>query len=441
MRLVYFLLDFTLNYTLRIFYRRIKLVNSPKIFFGRTIYVSNHANSFMDPLVIAALRMPIVFFMTRSDVFTPISKPFLWACQMLPIYREQDGVDTKKKNDEVFRTCTRILSFGRNLLIFGEGFTDDTFVRRLKPVKKGAARIGFQTLEALNWKKKIYMSAVGCNYTDRNKMRSDLLIATSERFCLNDYKELYLENPNKAINDVTKRIERLMQEQITHIEDKDNCNFHEEIMTINRQGMNGDQYDSRLSLKERWMYSRKLANWMNGIDVASDTALHDLKMELSVYFGLLKKMKLTDRKVYERKLSKSMGRNMNLFMMIVLFPFALLGFIHCFIPYIFVKRFVEKSFKRKVFWGSVKLILGKLAIGLFNIPAIFLFSHLIYPSIGWGIVYYITIGVYALAAYVWFINLKEYKFKTAVSKQNIEKIIARRDELEKKINELIPDFN
>jgi 1-acyl-sn-glycerol-3-phosphate acyltransferase len=95
----------------------------------------------MDPLVVASLRLPIVFFMTRSDVFTPISRPLLWASHMLPIYRQHDGEDTKAKNEEVFQKCSRILSFGRNLLIFGEGFTDDTFVRRLKPVKKGAVRI------------------------------------------------------------------------------------------------------------------------------------------------------------------------------------------------------------------------------------------------------------------------------------------------------------
>ena len=136
MRLVYFILFVTLRYTFWIFYPRQKTINSPKQFGGRTIYVSNHAASFMDPLVVASLRLPIVFFMTRSDVFTPISRPLLWASHMLPIYRQHDGEDTKAKNEEVFQKCSRILSFGRNLLIFGEGFTDDTFVRRLKPVKR-----------------------------------------------------------------------------------------------------------------------------------------------------------------------------------------------------------------------------------------------------------------------------------------------------------------
>jgi hypothetical protein len=155
MRFFYLILKITLQYTTRIYYPRQKLVNSPKELFGRTIYVSNHAASFMDPLIVAGRRMPIVFFMTRSDVFTPVTKPILWAAHMLPIYREHDGEDTKGKNAEVFKKCAKIISFGRNLLIFGEGFTDDVFIRRLKPVKKGAVRIGFSALEELNWSKNI----------------------------------------------------------------------------------------------------------------------------------------------------------------------------------------------------------------------------------------------------------------------------------------------
>jgi 1-acyl-sn-glycerol-3-phosphate acyltransferase len=94
----------------------------------------------MDPITIASLNRPIVFFLTRSDVFTPVTKPILWAFQMIPIYRSRDKVNTQEKNEAVFRKCAKILSFGRNLLIFGEGVTHDVFTRRLKPIKKGAVR-------------------------------------------------------------------------------------------------------------------------------------------------------------------------------------------------------------------------------------------------------------------------------------------------------------
>ena len=147
MRFLYFLLYYILNYTLRLYFKNIKVHNKPSKY-GKTIFVSNHAASFMDPLVIAAFNRSVVYFLTRSDVFTSFTKPIFWTAHMLPIYRQRDGVNTKEKNNEVFRKCTETLLRNRSLLIFGEGVTDDKFVRRLKSLKKGALRIGFTTLEA-----------------------------------------------------------------------------------------------------------------------------------------------------------------------------------------------------------------------------------------------------------------------------------------------------
>lgn len=438
MRLFYFLLYVTLNYSLRLFYPRLKIVNGPKLFLGRTIYVSNHAASFMDPLVVASLRRPIVFFLTRSDVFTTFTKPFLWAAHMLPIYRQLDGVDTKELNAKVFEKCTKVLSFGRNLLIFGEGFTDDTFIRRLKPVKKGAIRIGFTALESMNWKKKIYVAAVGCNYSDPNTIGSDLLVSTSERFCLNDYKEAYLENPNKTITELTRKVELMMQEQITHVEDKDWVHFHEHVMRITRKGMNAENSDFRIPLVQRWRYSQRLAIWINELTDDQKNKLKDLRSELATYFGLIKRMRLNENDVYSLSKYKQLNRTNELLALVVLFPFALLGLIHCWAGYLIIKRFVEKSFKRRVFWGSVKLLLGMVVFGLINIPFIFLFKSWIYPSTGFAILYYFGIGFYGLAAYKWFNYLKRYKEKGMTSKSDISKLIEKRTLMAKQIQEEIP---
>ncbi|MFT6501664.1 MAG: hypothetical protein ACJASQ_001780 [Crocinitomicaceae bacterium] len=398
--------------------------------------MSNHPASFFDPLVIAGLQIPIVFFMTRSDVFTKITRPFLWACHMLPIYRQQDGGDTKDKNEKVFRQCSRILSGGRNLLIFGEGFTDDVFIRRLKPVKKGAVKIGFTTLENMNWKKSVYMVGIGCNYTDPRKMRSELLISNSERICLNDWKELYLENPMKAINDVTKILEKMMREQVTHVEKKDAAPFHENMMSITRKGMNNESYDPKLTLKERWIYSKQLATWLNQQDLETNGELAELKSDTEGYFSLLKRMKLEDKYIFWKKKNPKGGRLNEMLILILLFPIMLIGVAHCLIPYKFAKRFAEKSFKRKVFWSSVKLIMGKISIGIFNIPVIFLIYYFVYPSWLLAMGYYFFIGVYGILAYVWFTTLKTYKTKGAIQKADVSKFIEKRDDLESRILEV-----
>lgn len=411
MRLLYFILHFLLRYPLSLFYPRRAYVNQPKNYFGRTIFVGNHAASFMDPLVVGVLQKPIFFFMTRSDVFTPVLKPILWLAHMLPIYRQHDGEDTKSKNEETFRKCNAVLKSGRNLLIYGEGFTDDVFIRRLKPVKKGAARIGFGALEACNWEQKIYMAAIGINYADPNAFGTELLISNSEKFCLNDYKEAYLENPSKVISDVTKRIEIDLQEQIAHVNELDWVFFHEHVMRLLRVGMHPSDVDLSIPLKKRWENSRKLALWMNDQQLNERAELVQLKSDLESYFSEIKRMKTTEKAVFT--LADKNGKSPSMLVYALFSPFLLLGILHCYLPYRFVKNFVEKTFKRSVFWSSVKMMLGMVAIGIFNIPIAMLLHHFVFvpctvESFDWSSWY--TFGYYIIIP---FFGLFAYRFKQA----------------------------
>lgn len=435
MRFFYFFLWFTLKYTLRIYFRTVKNINGPKEFFGRTIYVSNHAASFMDPLVVATFRRPIVFFMTRSDVFNKYVNPILWSAHMLPIYRQHDGEDTKAKNAEIFKKCVKILSFGRNLLIFGEGFTDDTFIRRLKPVKKGAARIGFQTLEDLNWSKKVYIAAVGCNYTEPNRLRSDFLVKTSEKICLNDYKEAYLANPSKTITDLTKEIEARMQACITHVERAELAPAHENFQQLTRKGMHPVSFDER-NLKKRFDYSQQLAQLINRGKEEQQQNLLNWSAKVDAYNAKREQAKLTEREVKEQKVITSTA---NLVAFFGLTPMALLGVIHTYLPYLFIKKWVEKSFKRKVFWGSVKMLLGMFIFGLVNLPVPFLFEAFIFPSFALGWLYYGCIGIFFYAFILWKKQFAEMQRKANIQIDQLKALGEERAELLKEAFDIFPE--
>jgi hypothetical protein len=437
-RFFYFLLWVTMQYALRIYFKTVKTVHAPKGLFGRTIYVSNHAASFMDPLVVAGLNRPIVFFMTRSDVFTPLANPFLRSAHMLPIYRQQDGEDTKAKNDAVFAKCVNILNWGRNLLIFGEGFTDDQFVRRLKPVKKGAARIGFQTLESTNWEKKIYLAGIGCNYTHPNRMRSEILLETSDKICLNDYKEAYLQKPSKVINEVTKLLEVKMQECITHVKDFELCEAHENILMFSRKGMHPDCFDDHMPLVERKKHSVIVAGYINDKSAEIKRALIEWSERVNLYKQTLKESFIAENEVYEWSKKKSISKGGILLKLILLSPFAILGALHCYLPYIFVKTWVENSFRRPVFYGSVKLLLGMITIGLLNIPVIFLISHLFECSIWIGFAYYSSIGLLFLAFYTFRTELKKHNRRHKIKEKDLETLVKVRAKLISELKELVP---
>ena len=436
MRLLYFLVKLFAQYSLRIYYPRILKINAPKKLFGRTIYVSNHPSSFMDPIVVGTLQRPIVFFMTRSDIFTPVMKPILWLTQMLPIYRQLDGDGAVGKNAAVFKTTSNVLNFGRNLLIFGEGFTDDVFIRRLKPIKKGAARIGFSALDSMKWKKKVYVSCIGINYGDPKYLGSDVVLNNSERFCLNDYQEMYRENPNKAITEVTRRIEALMKPLITHVENKDWAPFHEQVTRIRRNGLNPEDIDLALPLKKRFENSQKLAHWINEQDL-ENPALVGLKNQSDTYFRLQKRLGLKEKYVYELQKNGSLSTTNHWIYLLLAAPLFVLATLHLGPMYVLVKQMTEKMFKRSVFWSSVKMMLGMLFMALFNWPIVKFLNDYLFHN-GWiALTYFFTIPIFGVIAYYYKDHFIALKSKQKLKSMELKEFVAKRKDLEEKIEELV----
>jgi len=398
MRILYFLLWIAFHYSFRLYFRKIKIVNPSNYFFGRTIFVSNHQGSFMDPLLIASQRKPIVFFMTRSDVFTKFTKPLLWMVHMLPIYRQRDGVDTKEKNAKIFEKTNMVLDKNRNILIFGEGFTDDRIQRRLHPIKKGPARIGFSALEYCDWKKDIFLQGLGVNYTDFNMRRSDVLIAAGIKIRLNDFKADYEENPSKTITEVTRMLETDMRKLVTDVHDPELADVHEDIMMLTRKGMHPTCFEKSLTIESRWLYSQALARWMNGLSEEQLLSFNPLIAQIDSYKKHLQTLGVTEN---ERFLcgTDSWRASSKVLKVLILSPFALLGALHAGWVYFLIKKWVETTFKRPVFWGSTKKVMAIFAMVFLNVPLLFVLPYLLpwsfQNNLLISIAYFLAIGVFA----------------------------------------------
>lgn len=438
MRLLYLFLKGLLKITLWIYYPRFRVVEREKKNHSRTIYMSNHAASFMDPLVISALQSTIVFFMTRGDIYKGIMKPIFWAAHMLPIYRQHDNVDTKKENLKSFKRSSNVLSFGRSIIVFAEGFTDDVFIRRLKPIKKGGVRMGFMALEAMNWKKKVYIKAVGVNYSNPNHLGSDCLIKNGEAICLNNYKEQYEENPVGTINSLTRRIEKEMRALITDVRKAELAPFHEHIMRLTRKGMHPVDTDKRLTLEERFAYSKRLADWFNKEKIEDNEELMSLKTRTENYFNSLKQNKIDETALYKVNTNKR-RQDLDYPYLFFFFPLMVLGEFFTYIPYKFTKNFIEKSFRRKVFWGSTKMLIGAAFVGIYNflllllVSLIFNVSLLLLLALGTFIV-----PMLFVMAVNWHKKYKLHKQMKIISRMDVGSISLEREAILKEIYRLIP---
>ena len=441
MKILYLTFYVLFNLGVRLYFKRVRTLNIKRKGLGRTIYVSNHPAAFMDPLVIALYGNRVVHFMARADVFKPIFKPIFTAAHMLPIYRQLDGGDTREKNKQVFLKTSELIRKNGNILIFGEGFTDEVFIRRVKPIKKGAFRIGFSALEAMNWEHKVYVVGIGCNYSAPNMARSDFLLASADPICLNDYRSDYEENPSRIISVLTAILEADIKNSIIHVENQEWLEFHDHAMKLTRQGMDPLCYDDSYSLEQRYQYGRQLAKTLNDKSEEELAQLDLLKSEITAYFKGLASLNISENERYLNA-SKSWGIPKRLLTMLVSLPFALLGLIHAGLWYLLVKRFVEKVFKRPVFWGSSKLIILLSLVGIVNIPFIFLiadyfaclgtaYSYLI------GFLYYIFIWFYAFMAYAWKIHATYCYRYLKVRKLDLSSFHDTADRLKRSIHSIL----
>src|SRR5690606_32504145 len=107
---------------------------------GPLLLVSNHPNTFMDPVVIASLLRQPVYFIAKSTVFgSSFTNWLLHKMHLIPIHRREDAPYQPVNNDEAFAASYKALAQGKSIIIFPEGNSFNE--RRLRKIKTGTARI------------------------------------------------------------------------------------------------------------------------------------------------------------------------------------------------------------------------------------------------------------------------------------------------------------
>jgi len=121
------------------------------------------------------------------------------------------------------------------------------------------------------------------------------------------------------------------------------------------------------------------------------------------------------------------------------FPLFALGVLHHYLPYVWVKSFVEKSFKRPVFWGSVKMLLGLLVIGIYNIILISAINIFVYPAFWfWFMYFFIAPTLSGVVAYHYVRRLKRYTRLQVLRNEDLSSFYEERQQCQAAIRQLIP---
>src|SRR5919107_2645068 len=242
-----------ISVALRLFFRRIETSRARLVpDSGPLIFALNHPNGLIDPgLVFAALPRRISF-LAKSTLFRlPVIGWLLRTVEALPLYRRADAGEDLSQNLRTFAECRQLLSRGRCIALFPEGFSHNA--PKLMPVKTGAARIALgASVPGLK------IVPVGLYYTSKTSFRGEALLRFGEPLGVQQVEpDEHGEPPREAVRELSARIEGALLGVTLNVETEeqlDAARKAERLFSSVYEGLN-----VRLPLAERFDFLRGLS--------------------------------------------------------------------------------------------------------------------------------------------------------------------------------------
>jgi glycerol-3-phosphate O-acyltransferase / dihydroxyacetone phosphate acyltransferase len=219
------LIRFAILSLVRLYYPRIELrggENLPTA--GSVVFVLNHPNGLLDPLLLMTSSARPISFLAKSTFFAnPVTRLCMDAFDALPVFRQRDrGLpggpqgNSLASNENTFARCRALLRRNKALALFPEGTTHSE--TRMLPLRTGAARIALSAEAEANWQLGLRIVPVGLWYQNKTLFRSAALLVVGQPFDLAEYAALYTAQPRQAVQALTERIGRTLSAVVLQAE-------------------------------------------------------------------------------------------------------------------------------------------------------------------------------------------------------------------------------
>lgn len=373
---------------------------------GPLIFAPNHQNALMDPLaVIFSINRQIVF-LARSDIFkNKLIGKFLIFLKILPVFRIRDGKENLVNNDLTFEIASRVLESKQNIGIFPEARHTDK--RRLLGLKKGIPRLAFLAEEKNDFNLNLRIIPVGIYYSQYNRMRSNLHIRYGKPIYVKDFKDEYLESPQKAMLSLKDAMDEAIRPLIIDIPSIELYDTYESVRRLYVKNLIRRFKLGKLSQINKFKADKITIKALEVYEKDHPEKMPEIKQKVEEYEDLKQQYKLSDQSVEKPFLS--LGRILiNTFILFISIPAFLYGLINNLIAY-FTPKILVLKIKDKQFHSSIKF-----GWAVFVIPIIYalqiLIIALIVPKFWMVLAYAISLPIFGLLARViseWFTILCE----------------------------------
>ncbi|MCB9262955.1 MAG: 1-acyl-sn-glycerol-3-phosphate acyltransferase [Flavobacteriales bacterium] len=203
----------------RVYFKRIYISGVKHIPKNQPVFLAaNHTNGFLDGVMVSELLWKPTYIFVRGDVFKKKWANFLLrSLKLIPIFRSRDGEDARENlsnNNSSFDQLYQEFKKNKVVLIFPEA--DAIIEKRLRPLKKGMARIVADMESREDGNMKVAIVPTSINYLHYKKYRNEIMIQFSEPIYLSDYKTED-GNDRKAQNRLTSDLENRIKKMMVDI--------------------------------------------------------------------------------------------------------------------------------------------------------------------------------------------------------------------------------
>lgn len=348
------------------YFKKTYVFNAHKVPDDKPVLIAaNHPTAFIEPLLLVAYIDSPLYNMARGDIFKkPIFRKMMESVNMLPIFRKRDGYGENDRNDEIFDFVVAKMRDNQVVTIYVEG--EHHSDKRVKPVKKGIARIAFAAFEkhALN---DLQIIPAGINYTDEGMPRSSVYVNFGTPIFVRDYWPTYQVNPSRAILNLCRDIETKLRESCYQLDSTDDDLVGDQLLEMYRSD-NPERWFPQVvhGSQDRFLGEKRVLTKLNEAD---GLPKDELKKLVADYFNALLSAGLKDDNLCHPK----RGR----LVMLVWFALGLLPFwvgrIGSY-PVLGLSKYVaDKKVTKKEYYGSVRIGVGFIA-GLLYFPLVIILS-------------------------------------------------------------------
>jgi glycerol-3-phosphate O-acyltransferase / dihydroxyacetone phosphate acyltransferase len=339
--MLYSILRPIMHLFLSAFFRRIEVIGEENIVKdGPAIFVANHPNAVIDPLVVAVVLKRQVHFLAGANWFGKGLKAKIFKEQfnMIPVYRPWLAKGEKVSNDDMFRDCYEHLSNGDCIALFPEA--SSITVSKIRELKTGAARVKLGYEQDSNYSGLVPIIPVGLTYSNPHQFQSRLVVKIGEP--VDFHSSVETTDPKEVAREMTSKIEEALKDTIVHIDNDENTSLVRKVQHLLVDTFRADSSVSHQDSEANFEFAQKVAKAVKHFETTDEKSFDNVVAQINAYFKELKKYGLADANVSESEYLKSSIAKWML--LIIGFPLFVVGVVAYYLPYLLAKVVYWKKF-------------------------------------------------------------------------------------------------